>query len=87
MRIRRDIPNGYGVEARESFTGSVHRRRQCFGRTHFMRSPAGAVSPGEEWSRPQMGRGLATDRVVSSRFSPELADTQPHLQFGFTSAL
>ena len=31
MRIRRDIPNGYGVEARESFTGSVLRKRRCFG--------------------------------------------------------
>ena len=57
--------------------GPVLRRRRCFGRVHLMSSSAGAVSLGEEWSRPQLGRSLRR-ASVSSRFSPELADTQPH---------
>ena len=66
MRIRRDIPNGYGVEARESFwirapkAAVLRSNSSC----DFVR---GAVSSGEEWSRPQLGRLLLVS-VVSSRF-------------------
>ena len=78
MRIRRDIPTGNGVEARESFPGPVLRRRRCFGRAHLMSPSAGAVSPGEEWSRPKLGRRPARVGVGEFTVPPELADTQPH---------
>ena len=78
MRIRRDIPTGTGVEARESFPGPVLRRRRCFGRAHHMSPSAGAVSPGEEWSRPKLGRRPARVGVGEFTVPPELADTQPH---------
>ena len=58
--------------------GPVLRRRRCFGRAHLMSPSAGAVSPGEEWSRPKLGRRPARVGVGEFTVPPELADTQPH---------
>jgi len=70
-------PQRFTAPKRVSPLGPVLRRRRCFGRMHLMCPPAGAVSPGEEWSRPQLGRW---PRVGVGEFTvpPELADTQPH---------
>ena len=58
--------------------GSVLRRRRCFGRSRYAIPSAGAVSPGEEWSRPKLGRRPARVGVGEFTVPPELADTQPH---------
>ena len=77
MRIRRDIPTGNGVEARESFWTRAPKAAVL--RPGSSLSPsAGAVSPGEEWSRPKLGRRPARVGVGEFTVPPELADTQPH---------
>ena len=64
-------PEGYPQRLRASKRvsphGPVHRRRRCFGRASLESPSAGAVSLGEEWSRPQLGRSLRR-ASVSSRF-------------------
>ena len=82
MRIRRDIPTGNGVEARESFWTRAPKAAVL--RPGSSLSPsAGAVSPGEEWSRPKLGRRPARVGVGEFTVPPELADTQPHSSFRF----
>ena len=57
MRIRRDIPNGAGVEARESSRTRASKAAVLRSELVLRVSSAGAVSSGEEWSRPKVGRG------------------------------
>ena len=81
MRIRRDIPTGYGVEARESFwirapKAAVLRSKFLIGSSSA--APFRLVKSGRDHSWDAASRG----GVVSSRFSPELADTRPHLVCG-----
>ena len=45
-----------GVEARESFLDPCIEGGGASARLRFSKLTAGAVSSGEEWSRPQMGR-------------------------------
>ena len=71
-------PQRFTAPKRVSPFGPVLRRRRCFGRMHLMCPPAGAVSPGEEWSRPKLGRRPARVGVGEFTVPPELADTQPH---------
>ena len=78
MRIRRDIPNGAGVEARESSRTRAPKAAVLRSELVSRVSSAGAVSPGEEWSRPKLGRRPARVGVGEFTVPPELADTQPH---------
>ena len=69
-------PTVAGVEARES-SDPCSESGGASVEFVLRTSSAGAVSLGEEWSRPKLGRRPRVG-VVSSRFFPELADTQPH---------